>query len=704
MLYGKCFSAAFGSTAPQILQIKASSFGGGIRAIVYVRPQYRERYYIVCINATFINTFWCDSSGQMELVLPPNYGNTISSFWIEDCGRQSGFSEDTLPYVTWQARYQDSLTANRLGYQWSVEGQYKYSTVQGDSQLSSIVITGAKRGVNVEDVPEYPTRGRIYYSLLYIAGGMGTYILRWWNGNKLIAEGTRSGNGAISCAQIDNSGVSVTASITYTGDVKLYSAWLDLKWPKTYQIHYSTSSLSFPRSPEATVSDNGVDDYSYISTTLASGTYNTAIVAVDDEGDQESAPTVIPTYSPVVISNGPAAPTITAVTGSAAAGLTVAFTNGETGCTYKGYYSLKNSPINFGNYSAGPTPIGPTAANATSLATAAIADVAAVDNTSNYTTCQSAFDSAVSTCNTAFAVGAVGFVAAFQTCEASILSAVNTLGTALGLSLNDMKEQIIAYEDNVEAYLNYVGTGTLSATEWATQAGIYYGNWLKFLGTTLQDNPARYSLPNGALAGSLSGGNTTPTSGTQITGTGEAADNSQRTNQSLYQLSQPFVKAAKFYIVVRATKASVEEQNGSVWEVELDAAGAIVAARPAKATIVSIATSGLSLTVTGGYISDNAAGTAATLDLYVIAAASTLNPSSPDQNAGLSGSEVNGFQSVTFPAHTVGASGWYKVYILARTAGNVRSALYDERYIYLSTDTPNAVTLAKVYAVRSKGR
>jgi len=703
MLFGKCFSAAFGTTAAQILQIKASSFGGGIRAIVYVRPQYRERYYIVCINSTYLGNFWCDSSGVMELVLPPNYGNSIASFWIEDCGRQSGFSEDDLPYVTWQARYQDSLTANRLGYQWSVEGQYKYSTVQGDSQLSSIAIVGAKRGVNVEDVPEYPTRGRIYYTLLYIAGGMGTYIVRWWNGNKLIAEGTRSGDGVVSCTQIDSSGITATATITYTGEVKLYSAWIDLKWPKTYQIHYSTSSLSFPRTPEATVTDNGVDDYSYISTTLASGTYNTAIVAVDDEGDQESAPTVIPTYSPVIISNGPAAPTITGVTGSAAAGLTVAFTNGEAGCTYKGYYSLKNAPINFGNYSAGPTPIGPTATNATSLATAAIADVAAVDNTSDYTTCQTAFDAAVSTCNTAFTVGAVGFVAAFQTCEASVLLAVNALGAALGLSLNDMKEQIVAYEDNVEAYLNYVGTSTLTATEWATQAGIYYGNWLKFLGTTLQDNPARYSLPNGAVAGSLSGGNTL-TAGSQITGTGEAADNSQRTNQSLYQLAQPSVKAAKFYIVVRATKSSAEEQNGAVWEVELDAAGAIVAARPAKATITSIATSGLALTVTGAYVSDNAVGTATTLDLYVIAAASTLNTASPDKSVSLPGGEVNGLQQATFAAHTVAGTGWYKVYILARTAASTRSELYDERYVYLSTDTPNAVTLAKVYAVRSKGR
>jgi len=698
MLYGKCFSAAFGTTDVQILSIKASDFGGGIRAFVLVRPQYRERYFIVCVNAVYMGNFWCDTSGIIELVLPPNVGNTISSFWIEDCGKQSGFPADTIPYATWQATRMDALTANRIGFRWSIAGQYILSTVQGDSQLSSITITGAKRGVNVEDVPDYPSRGRIYYSLQTIST---TRILRWWNGNKLIAEGTRNGDGAVSCSQVDNSGVSVAATITYTGEVKLGAAFIDLKWPASFQLHYTTSSLSYPRTPEATMQNNGSDTYAYITAALSAGSYNLGIMPVDDEGHEASMATNLPA-SPVVINTEPAAPTITGVTGSAAAGLTVAFTNGEAGCTYKGYYSLKNAPINFGNMASGPAAIGPTAANATSLTTAAIADYTAVDNTSDYTTLQTSFDSAVSTCNTAFAAGAASFTTAFQTCESSILAAMNTYGNTLGLSLNDMKEQVKAYEDNVEAFLSYVGT-SLDATVWATQAGVYYGNWLKFLGTILQDNPARYGLPNGAIAGSLSGGNTL-TAGSQITAQGEAGDSIARTNQSLYALAQPFVKPAKFYIVVRATKTSIEEQNGAVWEVELDGTGAIVGARPARAMVVNIATSGLALTVTGGYVSDNAAGTATHLDLYVIAAAATLDPTTPDKSVALPSSDVNGFSQASFAAHTVAGSGWYKVYVLARTAATVRSQFYDERYVYLSTDTPNGVILPHAYAVRSKGR
>lgn len=701
MLYGKCFTAAFGPTDPEILSIKGSSFGGGIRAAILVRPQYRERYFAIFVNAAFIGTVWCDISGLIETIVPRGVGSSIGSFYLEDVGMNSGFAPTDIQYISMHARRQDALTANRIYMAWSNTTSYKLTTVKGDTQLSSITITGALRGVNVENIQDMTARGRLYYSLVSVAG---TYILRWWNGNKLVAEGSRVGNGSVTCAAFEDSGLSVTATIAYTTEVKKGAAFLDVKWPFKYQIHYSTSTLTYPRTPEDTVYDNGSSDYSYITAALVAGTYNFNVVSVDDEGDIQAAPSA-PTDSPLLINGAPAAPTITAVSGTAAAGLTITFSNGVAGCTYKLYYSVPNGPINEGLL-ASPTPIGPSAVNATSLTTAAITGYASVDNSGDYTNVQAAIDSAVSTCNTAFsavsgmtppATNEAAFLTAFNTMVAGIKLAVTTYGTALNLSFRETQEQIDTNAVIVSLYLTTI-MGTLTGDDWKTQAGQYYGGFLSYLGTLLEDQPTRYSLANGAVAGSQNGSSSLGT-----TARGELAEMPSKTNTSLYKIGQPFVKPGIVRLIVRATKTSIEELNGSVYEVELDNSGNIVTARPPKADIVDIAISGLTITMTGGLIEDGALASATILDFYVIAAASTINTASPSVSGTLPSSGVNSYREIS-AQFTVGASGWYQIAILARTAAGVRSLLYDIRYVEISNDTPNAAGSIKGYVVRSKGR
>jgi hypothetical protein len=691
MLYGKCFTAGFGTTAAQILAVKGSSFGGGVRASVYVRPQYCERFFAVFANATYIGTFWCDISGVFNLTLPPSIG-TVSSLFIEDVGMISGFDSDSLPYIAWHAKKQDALTANRLGLEWDNGNAYNLSTVQGDTQVTSITITGAVRGVNVEEVPDFLSRGRLYYTLSY-ASGVG-YFVRWWNGTKLVAEGFDASSGAtITCNEVNQSGISVACTFAYTSEVKLGTAWIDLKWAASYQIHYSTSALVFPRTPEDTVQDNGSQLYSYLSAALNPGVYNFNIVPVDDEGDVLGAPST-PADSPVTIRSVPTKPTITSVTGNAASGLTVNFSNGESGCTYKLYYNQPFAPINFGTFSAGPTPVGPSAVDATSLTTAAITGYTALDHTSAFNTCKTAFDSAVATANTAFNAGPP-FTTDFATLETAILAAIDALGTTLGFGFREIREQITAAADSTDQYLQSISS--LTGTEWLTQAGQYYGAFLRTLGSLLEDNPTRYYLPNGALAGSVRGGETTGTSSD-----GQLGEEMVRIGTTLYTACLPLVKPAVIRLIVRATKSSVEELNGAVYDVELDNSGNIVSARPGKADIISKSISGLTLTVAAEIIEENVAASADYLDLYVYTG--TISLGSANASLTLPTTGVNGQRRGTFSGVTVGASGWYKVAVLARTASGVRSEKYDEQLVYISNDTPQQLASIKGYAVRSRGR
>lgn len=196
--------------------------------------------------------------------------------------------------------------ANRLRITWTTA--YTLSAAYGDTQLASITVTGALRGQNVEAISN--TRGRLHYT---IENAAGTYTVDCWNGTNLVATGTRTGNGVVSCAEANSSGLTVTATITYTGEVAPGTAWIDVLWPKQYQIHYSQSALSYPRTPEATVYDTGVADYTYLSAALAAGAWNYNVVQVADDGTVEAAPSP-PATSPVTLVVPPGAPTITAVT------------------------------------------------------------------------------------------------------------------------------------------------------------------------------------------------------------------------------------------------------------------------------------------------------------------------------------------------------------------------------------------------------
>lgn len=666
MLYGKVFSAAFGPTAAMVLYVKGTFFGGGLLARIYVRPEYAERYFAVFINGVFVGTFQCNEQGFVEVVAPGiSSGSSINSIQIEDVGALADIPADTLPYIAAQMRAKEALSASCLNIVWNNTNKYKLTGVNGDTQLSSITITGAQRGVNCTVDQFRKQRARLYYTITAIGGSR---IVRWYDGTRLVSEGTRTGNGAVACTEIDGSGLSVACTLTYTGAVIRGDAFLDIKWPATYKIYYSTSAINYSVDPQATYADHGGVPFNYITGTLAVGSYYYNVVSVDDEDDVETG---MADLGPLVIKAVPTKPVISGVTTVSANVLRVAFT-ADAAATNTLYFSEVNQPINFGSFGAGPTPVAAT----TPTEDITIPAFTTQNDETAYNTLESAFDSAVSTANALFAYAT--FTAAFSTMKATVEAAVNTFSVSTRLPFRAKKEALAVAGAQCAANLATL----VDSTAFDAYAPAYYGLYLQQIGGLLEDNPARYSLPDGTTAGD---------------------DTVSQNDNSLWDLVQPFVKRNLVHIVLRSTIATVEDQNDVAWEVELDAAGSVVAARPAKASIVSyeIDQSGATRTVTVvARVNDDNSEASSTLDLHVVTGA--IVPTAPTQNIALP-TAVAGFKQVTFAAVTVSANTWYNVAVLAKTAASIRSEVYDTIKIYVGNDTPSTAGNIAAYVVRSKG-
>lgn len=354
-----------GPTGAQIASLKVDLFASSLRFRSWIIPEYQRKYFAPFPNGVYAGQNIFAETGKLLSDVYPSAGQDNASMFLEDAGLWPAFENGYVP-SGWQEE-RDAESASRLRAEWNPV--YTLVGLRGDSQLSNIVVTGAKRGVNVSE-SSLPTRAQLTYQI--ITSDSGDTIVRFWSGTMLVAEGVRTGNGAITCDAINDSGLSVTATLTYTADIAPNVAFVELRWPLSYQIHYSTGALVFPRTAEAEMLDSRDDSgtYKFLSGILAGGVYNVVVTTTDDDGIAQNGS--IPAAATKTINTPPTAPVITSVTGNAAAPV-VNFTNGEAGCTYKLYSSLINGALNLG-YWVAPAAVGPSALNATSINAPAVAN------------------------------------------------------------------------------------------------------------------------------------------------------------------------------------------------------------------------------------------------------------------------------------------------------------------------------------------
>lgn len=695
-IFGKVYSGATGPTDSMILCLLGESFGGGVRARLWVMPEYSERNFYIFINSIYIQTIYVEH-GEADIVLPPGIG-AIDSFWIEDAGLQGEPPEDLIPYISAHAIYADTLTANRLGIIWTAGG-YSVTTPYNASELTIASISGAVRGINIGGVDGFRARGRLLITVTPVSGG--NIIVRFWANNRLVAEGSRSGSGPITCAPFDNSGLTVECAISTGTPVAVVqgSAWVDVKWPSIYKVFHGTSPINFAGAHQFIVPDSGADKYDWQSGTLPAGTRYFGVMAVDDEGNPEISPAE-PEDSPQTILAVPNKATITGVTlqSFAANVATYRISYDSDEATNNVYASLPNEPINFGNLTQGPEPV---IGNATFGDIPITIPASAPDCTTEYATLTADFDTAVLACHTAFDAGETGFDAALETFEEEIDEAIEVFGASLGYSFRTIRQNVTTKVTDCLAIVAANSGLSLDADEWKSRVGPNYGELIRLIGDLLDNAPNRYPMPNGAIPGSLLAGNAS----------GESAVGSMPSDtggeESLRTIAEPFIKPLVIRAVVRAEDSGIEDQSDNVFEFEVDPTdGSIIQRPPNAVTITSLTvsnTSGTTFTITAnvGVIDDNYEESDE-IDLYAIPAADSFDFTVPDASEELTDEGQGGWREATCVA-TVTGNGWYKIAAKARTSTGRRSDDFPVRYINLSNDSSTSATNVRGRIVRGKG-
>lgn len=332
------------------------------------RQVAENHYWGVYCNGALRTVVASSAFNITEVSITNDIGDASAYVYLEDFGQWPVDPHTVIDPGVW-AKSEEANYATRLSFGWTSPTVFSQanggvSVVLQDSQIANISITGMQRKLNVEDVPDMPTRGQLSYA---IYNNAGTYTVRWFKSGLVVAEGTRTGDGALTCSAINDSGLSIDCTITFSAVVMTGVAFVQLIWPEYYQVHYSTSALSFPRTPEMIAYDIGGDTFAARSTVLAANTWYAALVPVRDGVEQSSG---ITTYTKTVNGN-PLPVTLGTPTGNAAATV-INWTVGESGCTFKVYSGKIGEAINFGD-KTNPAVIGPTAADATSATIPAVA-------------------------------------------------------------------------------------------------------------------------------------------------------------------------------------------------------------------------------------------------------------------------------------------------------------------------------------------
>lgn len=239
---------------------------------------YRDRYFYIYLNGDLMQRYWYEASNEGFAVLQFPIGSISNAYsiWIEDGGQWADV--DYNPNEG--AKEFESYTSNRLGFEWTVNPTFKSKAVS--PQFSNIAITGIQRFTTCErDDFVSEQVGKLNIT---VTDTGGTRTITVYNGSDPIAEGSITGDGTVTLSELNKSNVGGTIDITYVEDA---TEVIYCFWPQSYQVHYSQTPLTFPRTPEDIVSDEvGVVNYYHVSNqyNLTAGNWYCAVVAISDTG------------------------------------------------------------------------------------------------------------------------------------------------------------------------------------------------------------------------------------------------------------------------------------------------------------------------------------------------------------------------------------------------------------------------------------
>lgn len=282
-----------------------------------VDSTYSNRYFGVYVGGVLITPTLFIASGDTTAQAVRFVSSKANrSIAIEDLGLWP-IDTHAANYPSW-INEEEADISRTIRFVWEVDTDFSVAkgnislSENGDTQLTDWELSGLSRWSNILNKNNQPFTGSLYYRFYKLST---TYYLEIYAANEntytsgnMVAYGTSTGNpGTITLAEVNSSGVSGQVDYNWAADSDDY---LEVSWPESYQIHYSTSAMTFPRTPQDTVAFNGRSQFYYTTPTIAAGTYEAAVVPVINGVAQDTG--ITPTTG-IVILDIPDAPTITGV-------------------------------------------------------------------------------------------------------------------------------------------------------------------------------------------------------------------------------------------------------------------------------------------------------------------------------------------------------------------------------------------------------
>lgn len=204
------------------------------------------------------------------------------------------------------------------------------------SQFASWALTGLKRFSNCSAHRFRPSWGILEITMTTA----GDHTVNLLANGRLVASGTRTGDGSVTLTEQNSSGLSGTVTLTYSGDIASGS-YLIARFPKELKVHYKISAFTapdFPRTAEITLYDDGKsNEFLTFSSRLAAGTYRVVSHQRDENANESTG--LFAGGATQVIVTPPAAPSALAYSSGGYAATIISWTGIGGTDTYNIYDS-----------------------------------------------------------------------------------------------------------------------------------------------------------------------------------------------------------------------------------------------------------------------------------------------------------------------------------------------------------------------------
>jgi len=283
MLIGGAVTAPPGDAQDFILDLDLDDLGDGLGVLAGIRPWtgYGDFNYLIQTDLRNGPVKHIEEGGYQTFegfYDPAKDTHAVTAHCIGDWDDPTDLDLDPA-----QLDY-ESDKGKALLFTWDAE--IEELEVHGDNgQLSGWSLSGLERFTNCRPVPGNPQHGRIDVEL---SNSGSTRTLTLSLNGQVLASGSRSGDGSITLAEQNESGLSGSATVAYTANLVLGDAYLEARWARSYELHIALAAswpLSFPRSAELTVYDTGRGNRiaaRYLPASI--GTWEYLIRAVSDTG------------------------------------------------------------------------------------------------------------------------------------------------------------------------------------------------------------------------------------------------------------------------------------------------------------------------------------------------------------------------------------------------------------------------------------